>query len=331
MKALPVDWLWEPRIPLGLITVLAGDPGLGKSLLTAHLAAGVTNGELDGLSITANRGVLMFCAEDSPQHTVIPRLKAAGATPDHVHFAEAIGSANRPPTFPDAVRGLRETIARERIGLVIIDPLMAFLGASIDSHKDHSVRQALTPIASVAEATGAAVLLVAHLNKGQSVDPLQRLGGSMGIAGAARSLLLLTRDPEDLTSDRRLLIHVKTNLARQATTLVCETTDAEVTEDGRTIETARIVATGEVSSVTGWDALASPTETPARRTEAEGLLRDLLSGGAWTPAADVLDLLTEAGVSGSTAHRARKAIGVQTRKATPGWEWCLHDTAEMPC
>jgi Histidine-specific methyltransferase, SAM-dependent len=75
----------------------------------------------------------------------------------------------------------------------MVDPLMAHLPVQVNSWKDQMVRQALAPLHGLAEETGAAVLVVAHLNKGQGTDPLHRLGGSIGIPAAARSVLLLGR------------------------------------------------------------------------------------------------------------------------------------------
>jgi hypothetical protein len=40
----PVRWLWYRRIALGKLTVIAGNPGLGKSQITAFLAAMVSTG-----------------------------------------------------------------------------------------------------------------------------------------------------------------------------------------------------------------------------------------------------------------------------------------------
>ena len=42
LAAEHVDWLWPGRIPLGGLTLLVGDPGVGKSLLVADIAARVS-------------------------------------------------------------------------------------------------------------------------------------------------------------------------------------------------------------------------------------------------------------------------------------------------
>ncbi len=76
----------------------------------------------------------------------------------------------------------------------VVDPLTAYLGAEVNAHRDTDIRRALFPLGRLAEETGAAVLVVRHLNKGGSSNPLYRGGGSIGIIGAARSGLLVAKD-----------------------------------------------------------------------------------------------------------------------------------------
>ena len=78
---------------------------------------------------------------------------------------------------------------------MVVDPLMAFLSGDTNSHKDQDVRRALAPLASVAQRTGAAVLIVRHLNKAGGGNTPYRGGGSLGIIGAARAGLVVAEDP----------------------------------------------------------------------------------------------------------------------------------------
>ena len=99
--------------------------------------------------------------------------------------------------------------------LLVIDPLMAFLGRdrhgkSIDAHRDQSIRMLMSEFKSLAERTGAAVVVVRHLNKTAGVSAVYRGGGSIGITGAARGVILAGKHPYD--SDRRVLAVVKSNL-----------------------------------------------------------------------------------------------------------------------
>jgi hypothetical protein len=103
IKAQPITWLWPDRIAIGKLTLVAGDPGLGKSQLTAHLVANVTTGECwpcgEGQAIQGS--AVIFSAEDDAADTIVPRLMAAGADLDRVRIVEAVtindnnGSASR--------------------------------------------------------------------------------------------------------------------------------------------------------------------------------------------------------------------------------------------
>ena len=142
--------------------------------------------------------MVMSSAEDPLPQVVVPRLHAADAVLDRIKFV----AINRdgfqmPPLLPADLATVRERMEQVQARLLVFDPLMAHLGAQVNSWKDQEIRAALSPLQRLAEETGAAVVVVAHLNKGQSSDPLQRLGGSIGLPAAARSVLLLARDPDD--------------------------------------------------------------------------------------------------------------------------------------
>ena len=81
-----VRWVWEGRIPLGKITIIDGDPNMGKSVIAnADIAARVTTGDEmpDGdAGLGEPRSVVLVVAEDDIGDTVRPRLEAAGADLD---------------------------------------------------------------------------------------------------------------------------------------------------------------------------------------------------------------------------------------------------------
>ena len=108
----------------------------------------------------------------------------------------------------DYIRALAD---RVDAGLIIIDPLMAFVPDALDTHRDHHSRRLLRKLSALAEDTGATVLVLRHLRKGPSVDAKDAGGGSVGFTAAARVVLLAAVDPEDDT--RRVLARVKGNLS----------------------------------------------------------------------------------------------------------------------
>jgi hypothetical protein len=318
----PVSWLWPGRTPFGELTILAGDPGLGKSLLAARLTAQLTRGELGK---PANG--LMLTAEDSPEHTVRPRLEAAGADLDRASFGwmQRDGLAT-PFSLPTDVGDLRAMVLERKATLVVIDPLAAHLAVGVNSWKDTEVRTALAPLSALAKETGAAILIVAHLNKGQSDDPLQRLGGSIGIAAAARSVLLLTRDPDDPDGEqgaRRVLAHVKSNLGPLATSLRYEIEPATVDYGfAERLETARMIECGE-SPYTGAELLAAPrAERGAKLKEAIAFLEAELQQGR-RPVREIDQSAEQLGIAEQTLRRAKEQLGVESIRVEHGWAWFL--------
>ena len=220
-----VHWLWPDRIALGKLTLLAGDPGLGKSYLTLDLAARVSSGRpLPGEVARhgkAARKVVLLSAEDDPADTIRPRLDAAGADVKNVLLMAGVrtGHAVRHLSLGEDLAHLR-TLVEQLDGqcrLIIIDPISAYLGDD-EGHSNTKVRNLLAPLAKLAQRSGCAVLAVTHLNKGGSstggggANAIYRTMGSLAFTAAARAVHLLARDPNDAEGARRLVLPVKNNL-----------------------------------------------------------------------------------------------------------------------
>ena len=242
-----VEWLWPRRVPRGKITVLDGDPDNGKSVLTTDLAARVTAGKsLPDGTPTEAAGMVIVSAEDGAADTVRPRFDAAGGEPTR---ARLLGD-EEPFVIPDDIPRLERAIEQIGAALVVIDPIMAFLSGDVNSNRDQDVRRALTPLKRMAERTGAAIILVRHLNKTAGGNPLYRGGGSIGIIGAARSGLVVGRHPED--DELRVLAGQKNNLSLPPESLAYR---IETAENGA----ARIAYEG-VSEATAQQLLRIPPD-----------------------------------------------------------------------
>lgn len=213
-----VTWLWPERIPYGKLTVLEGDPGLGKSTVTLDLAARVSTGSdmPDGDKLFGPSDVILISSEDGISDTVRPRLEAAQADLRRVHVIRGLGDG-RMIEIPDDLPSLEEAISQTGSTFVIIDPLVAFLGPNIDSHRDQDIRRALHPLIELADRTKAAVLLMRHLNKGGG-KAMYRGGGSIGITGAVRAGMVIAHHPDD--DMQRVLAVFKSNLAKVPDSLV---------------------------------------------------------------------------------------------------------------
>jgi hypothetical protein len=211
---LRTDWLWLHRVPRGALTILDGDPGLGKSTITTDLAARVSRGwnrPPGGGPAEGSKpaGVILLSAEDDNSRTIRPRLEAAGADLNRVHIFEGIRKDDEttPPVLPWDL-GFRESAIKEHeVAVVIIDPFLAFLDSGLDAHKDQRV---LHKMKQLAEDTGVSMVLIRHLNKLTGGSAMYRGGGSIGITGAARSAMLVGRHPDE--PSKCVLASVKSNL-----------------------------------------------------------------------------------------------------------------------
>ncbi len=314
-----VRWLWRHRIPLGAITILDGDPGLGKSTITIDLAARVSRGwqmPPDGGESPSlePRGVLLLSAEDDAENTIRPRLDAADADPSRVHVLESIkvGDETSPPVLPWDLGIVEDIVAGRGVHLVVVDPFMAFLGGELDAHKDQDVRRCLHKLKELACRTGAAIVLVRHLNKLGHGIAIYRGGGSIGITGAARSALLVGTDPED--RNVKLLASVKSNLGPMPKSLIYS---LETVGD-----VARISWGGE-SDLTANDLLTHPGgKKKSAGEQAAEQLADLLAEGPRT-AKDVEEHLGELGYSENAIESARRKLKIRASKSSYDGGWIL--------
>ena len=268
--------------------------------------------------------MLLSTAEDPLAQVVVPRLRAAEAVESRIQFVTIERDGfQTPPLLPGDVHELGAQLQEVNARLLVLDPLMAHLGLQVNSWKDQEIRSALGPLQRLAEQTRAAVVVVAHLNKGQSSDPLQRLGGSIGLPAAARSVLLLGRDPDDpdgADGDRRVLAQVKSNLGPKAPSLCLRIEPVET--DGMAV--GRIVEAG-YSSYSGADLLAAEQQSrPSKQAEAIELLQLQLADGP-KPVNMLRHAAAAIGISETTLERAKKALALTATKGSfsGGWLWTL--------
>ena len=202
----PVRWIWKGRLARGEMTILDGDPGLGKSTMLCDLAARITTGRpLPGEEKPPRDGaggVVLVTTEDSPSPTVRPRLDAAGADVGRVRIVPTVPTrgddgGERVPKLPEDLDVLKATCRDVNADLLVIDPLLAHLSGEINTFKDGDVRSALAPVQTFAEEAELALVVVRHLTKASAgANPLYRGQASIGIIGAAR-LALACWEPEN--------------------------------------------------------------------------------------------------------------------------------------
>ena len=156
IAAEPVEWFWKPKIAAGKITLLAGDPGVGKSFVADYIMAGMSKGGewTDGGTAPVGESILLNL-EDDPADTIRPRCDAAGADVNKIRLLTGVRKRIRGKlveTMFDLnsdLSALEEALRQySEVKLVVIDPISAYLGkgglSGSDSHNNS--QHAGTPI-----------------------------------------------------------------------------------------------------------------------------------------------------------------------------------------
>lgn len=214
-----VRWLWRGRLAYGKPTLLMGDPGLGKSLITHWLAATVSVGGVWPDGGRCEQGTaLLFTVEDGLADTVAPRLVAAGANLERVLAVRGVIEADaddanaRMFALTEHLSLLDRLVAEHDVRLLVMDPVTAYLGPDVNAHREADVRAVLAPFTMLAERHNLVLVLLMHLNKGTGVTALYRATGSVAFPALARVVLGVAPDPNDDDGKRRLLLPVKMNI-----------------------------------------------------------------------------------------------------------------------
>ena len=306
-----VEWLWEPYIPFGKVTIVQGNPGEGKTTFALRLAAAcTTGGTLPGMKPLPPFQVIYQTAEDGLGDTVKPRLMEADADLERVLV---IDDRDTPLTLADEriARAIRENNAR----LVIIDPVQAFLGADVDMNRANEVRPIFRSLGDIAQATGCAIVLIGHLNKAAGTQSTYRGLGSIDITAAVRSLLFIGKLKDSPTT--RVLIHEKSSLAPPGQSLAFSLGD----EKGFEWIGAYDITADELLAGT------DTAKTESKTAQAQMLILELLADGKRMPSAELEKAVNERGISSRTMRTAKSRIGdrLVTEKDGTAWVCYLRD------
>lgn len=307
-----VDWIWPNFLPDRKITIVDGMPGVGKSTLTSEIAARITTGAAfpNGDS-RKPRDVVFIAVEDGVADTIKPRVAAAGGNEEHAHFIHIEQEGNE--ITPDLERHLdciRVAIKEiGNVGLLIIDPIMALLGTSVDSYRDQDVRKVTTPLARLAEELNLAVLIVRHPNKGSTNNALLRGGGSMAFIGSARVGWVIGKHPDN--PEIRVLAISKSNIGTMDESLEFQLSNDE------TYNCARIEWLGS-SKLTADNLYEDQNSEEKSLTDEamEWLTEFLAEGGMDHPT--IKREAAKYGITDKSLRRAREKLKIETKRQGQG-------------
>ena len=213
---------------------------------------------------------------------------------------------------------------------MVIDPLFAFLSGRVDSHLDQDVKRALTRLTKIAERLDIAVVAIRHLNKTKDERALYRGGGSIGVVGAARSALLVGRDPSD--PNLRVLAPLKNNLCRAAPSLRFRIVSEVVEPGDEPVEAGRIEWLDECEYDADEFVARPAAERDGALADACEFLRGSLAAGP-KDASAVFDEARVAGLSKRTVERAKVELVIRPTKGRgphATWRWELPPARDEP-
>lgn len=309
-----IEWLWYPFLPYGKVTVLQGDSGDGKSLMVLTLAAMLTKGI--PMPFTDGEGqepinVIYQSSEDDADDTIVPRFLDAGGDPEKLLF---ISEKKKFLTFSDErlLAAMEQTKAR----LLILDPLSAYVGEGTQLNSANAVRAQFRPLIEMAKKLRCAVLIIHHQNKQQGQKAINRGSGSVDVIAAARSALLVARAGKD-APDERILAQVKCNVGPTGNAVTFSVSNGKVewlNDDPKTAD-----------EVLG-NVFAGAGRPDTQMQAAKDALSSLLADGPRSQQ-EIMALMRGAGISESTAKKAKAQLGIASRKQGPMWFWSLPNAA----
>ncbi|NIM58987.1 MAG: AAA family ATPase [Candidatus Aminicenantes bacterium] len=312
IEAKDVAWLWKNRIPLGEITLLVGDPGVGKSYFSYFLSAQISKGGSwpDAPDVPIESGkVLILSTDEDPNYAIRPRSDAAGADTDKISVLEGSRGETGEIRILNLTKDIRkmEEIFKKDKGycLWVIDTLTDYLGR-LDSHKYSDVRLELMPILALARKYNVAIVGILHCNKNTSLQMLYRIMGSMGFAAVARSIWVIARDREDEEEKRRFFAPLKNNLAPPQKPLAFHLENLG--------KVAKVVFESEpVEDDFDIEEVLVPQERSSETKRAKKFLLDILKDGA-VAMKEIKSAARDEAISWGPLRRAYKKMGVKAFK-----------------
>jgi RecA-family ATPase len=336
IKPEKIDWLWPNRLALGKLTIVVGDPGIGKSFLSLDVAARLSTGigwpDKPGVPGKVGSTVLIT-SEDDMGDTVVPRLIAAGADRTKICTFRGLTlkfeDKKEGFSFFDLKQGLIALDNMKRdipdLTLVVLDPITAYMG-NIDSHANADVRSVLDKLAGWAADNKVAIMAISHLNKNTAVGMQYRVMGSQAFTAVTRMVWNVRQDEED--ADKKLLLLQKNNISPEKTGLAYKLKGIRIYEEGLEIDTAKIEWEEKtIDQQQSEEMMATEDSLKSTQKRATKWLKGILKDGP-VLSDDIFAAARDEGLSETSVHKAKKVLMVKTKRA-PGygeegkWEWEL--------
>jgi DNA polymerase I-like protein with 3'-5' exonuclease and polymerase domains len=335
-----MDWLWQGHLLRGSQELLTGIPGTGKSQIHCAVVAYVTTGGTwpDGCNGVPASNVIMLTAEDCLDQTIVPRLIAAGADRDRVFILRKIRKDNKERMFllnedlDELEWMIRDT---GDVRLITIDPITAYMGGKVDSHRATDVRGQLGPLADLSERMDVALSAITHPPKQSTQRAIDHFIGSQAFIAAARIGHMAIEEVEEdehgnrNPTGRSLFTNPKNNVSAKMATLAYRVVEKQLDFGIK----APQVIWEEIVDITADQAVAATQAKAKERSGPMVFLQDVLTSGP-VPMATIEERGAARGFSKDQLHRAKRKLGIvafKEAKTLQGrWFWALPQHAPLP-
>ena len=312
------EYLAEPYLPRGMITILAGHAGQGKTTLALWLASHVSNGDLMPGGKAGH--VYYFTTENDESIVLRPRLEAMDARLDRVMVMR---SDARQLTLTDPRLFEMHKIFDGKPDLIVFDPVQSYVGKKLDMNRTDDVRFMMDNLNKLLHATNAAVVLICHTKKapmGFNGRPCELINGSSDFVNAARSVCFLGRDPA--RPDVCVVAQEKNSLGLPGASLAFT-----IGEDGAVHWSDEECELTAAQILTYSDEKRRHAARPSERAQAA--LRDLLAKNEKMRSTDILEACAKQGISRSAVYRARDELPIQKQRTGMGSFWSMPAKSQM--
>jgi len=206
---VPLEWLWPGRFALGMLGVIAGRQGDGKSTFGEWMACRLARGDdwPDGPGFGRPVASLIITSEDPVEQIIKYRIEAMGGDDRLIYIMDTVLDGEQEFPFdltihlPQLEQDLKNNV---NIKFVLIDPLASHMGGNLDAGDMNRVRWHLAPLAKLAKRYNISIIGIVHFKKDENVtEVLNMIAGSYQFTSLPRAAWLIMRDKNAPASDNR--------------------------------------------------------------------------------------------------------------------------------